>query len=654
MAYELVYTSVPRGLKLGRTGFCTVAMTSGMPAPLVQTLESMTGYKALYTQNDARYASNPPAFFHYSVKVAGKYYDICGRICSCALDYTGRSNKIAHFIVPDEAEKQQMPWGAASLSEELFRTGWSGEPQEIAARLKLKMNNFTPGVASEWKRMAGDAGWAGVLAQSFLDKPRERFFILFDPDRPVNCLQLVREAVQLLPPERRWEVSYNTCVSNAPIGVISNWNFCPKNNDFMQSASVIPSKVLVDLTAPAAIPAVTVLVQAARSGEVPAAATPQGSPVQKNSPVESTPMPNASVPLEVQQWTGRARPGRVPMPFAGEGGFPVGSRGVDSNAGKGARRLCWVLAGLAVFLFSLAIGFGGLYYQTRMELRRYASKQGEAEPREEDGDGEAASSAEDPEEDGDGEAASSEEDPEEAQARQRRLEELKEQFANLREKLGPYFESDPKFRDAFGALEEGLQEDEEKLRCFAAMLDACLTLLDEKQKSLNEMDFNLSDEQNTSTNIQDDTESEGLKNFNEPEINWASSEVVMAQRSMQPPQPATAPAATEQPPQQSQQPPPPQPQQSQQPSPPQQSQQPPQPQYQPPQPQYQPPQPQYQPPQPQYQPPQPQYQPPQYQPPQPQYQPPLRPFQQQPAPSSPIPSGKGKGKGMGKKGKKKS
>jgi len=44
MAYELIYTSVPRGLKPGSRGFSTVAFTEGMPANYVQTCEGLSGY----------------------------------------------------------------------------------------------------------------------------------------------------------------------------------------------------------------------------------------------------------------------------------------------------------------------------------------------------------------------------------------------------------------------------------------------------------------------------------------------------------------------------------------------------------------------------------------------------------------------------------
>ena len=45
MALELVYTSAERGLRPGTSGFCTVAMTRGLPPALVPRLEALGGYR---------------------------------------------------------------------------------------------------------------------------------------------------------------------------------------------------------------------------------------------------------------------------------------------------------------------------------------------------------------------------------------------------------------------------------------------------------------------------------------------------------------------------------------------------------------------------------------------------------------------------------
>ena len=56
---ELVFTSAQAGLIPGRSGFCSVAWTEGMPKNLVTILENMSGYNILYLPNDSRAANNP-------------------------------------------------------------------------------------------------------------------------------------------------------------------------------------------------------------------------------------------------------------------------------------------------------------------------------------------------------------------------------------------------------------------------------------------------------------------------------------------------------------------------------------------------------------------------------------------------------------------
>src|SRR5256885_901966 len=65
MSQELIYTSVPRGLKPGAKGFCTVAMSANMPGALVERLESLSGYRPVFPLGDPSAARNPVNWSHW-------------------------------------------------------------------------------------------------------------------------------------------------------------------------------------------------------------------------------------------------------------------------------------------------------------------------------------------------------------------------------------------------------------------------------------------------------------------------------------------------------------------------------------------------------------------------------------------------------------
>ena len=112
---ELVFTSAKAGLIPGRSGFCSVAWTEGMPQNLVSLLENMSGYNALYMPNDPRSAKNPVSYSYQKVVYGKNELHILSRIAFAGLDYTGRTNKIAHhIIIEDETELMNLQHGPIS------------------------------------------------------------------------------------------------------------------------------------------------------------------------------------------------------------------------------------------------------------------------------------------------------------------------------------------------------------------------------------------------------------------------------------------------------------------------------------------------------------------------------------------------------------
>jgi len=298
MAFELVYTSVPRGIRPGSSGFCTAAYTNGLAANLIMQLEGMSAYKAYFPHYDANASLNPVAFSHFIFRNSGGRHHILSRVSFYGLDYTKRSNKLAHHIVLSTAEAASVPGGPACVFRQkgLFRTEWQGEPELFQKQLIVSPQDPPLRTADTWKQYTGDAGWAGALADAFLKNPAKPAFVIFDPVQHQNILALVEEALMLLPPERRWQVAFNTYVTTMPAGLQCHWRFCVPDSDPLREARRVPGTLIIDLTRPADAAPDSGFAQIARTGVRPEpvkASVPRTPPPQPAAPPSQPPRQGA-------------------------------------------------------------------------------------------------------------------------------------------------------------------------------------------------------------------------------------------------------------------------------------------------------------------------------------------------------------------------
>ena len=245
MSQELHYTSVPRGLKPGSRGFCTVGLTPHMPGPLVDRLEALSGYQPVFPPHDPSAPLNPIVFSHLRLTIGGKAVSVLSRIGPAGLDYSGRPNKYAHHVVLEGAER---PEGGPAwlLSQPGFMQGaWEGEPREIPAGRTPPQGDRQPGVARAWQALTGDGGWAGVLAESFLADSRRTVFLVFRPG--MDLLPLFVEALALLPASRRWDVDFSTYFNQLPQGVTCAWRGVLEGSDEAKNARRLPNALVLDL-----------------------------------------------------------------------------------------------------------------------------------------------------------------------------------------------------------------------------------------------------------------------------------------------------------------------------------------------------------------------------------------------------------------------
>jgi len=218
MIHELVYTSVPEGLKPGNQGFCTVAHTVGIPSNLALRLETFSAYRHLFQPPSSKVSRNPVMAMHLTLNLGAKRYHILSRVADAGLDYTQRTNKIAHHFLCEDRDCPNIGPAALFSIPNLFLTEWNRRPGLLPARTAFPMIDVPP-LSGAWERLGGDRAWANVVAETVLtERPVS---ILFEPGTDV--LPLFVEAIARLPAEYRWRVTFSSYYNKLPPGVTCQW-----------------------------------------------------------------------------------------------------------------------------------------------------------------------------------------------------------------------------------------------------------------------------------------------------------------------------------------------------------------------------------------------------------------------------------------------
>lgn len=260
MMQEIVFTSARRGLRSGSTGFCTVRSTRGMPGNLAQLLERLTGYAHVFDAYGTDSNWNPINYAHYVARLGGQRFHILARISNAPLDHTNRSNKLAHLVTTDcAALAVELSEGPASESLQIpWVTVWSSdsEPTVLADDQQIVLPiaaQVRTGVCEAWREATGDAGWAAVLA-AYAANSQTPLQIILPRDVGTRSehwtLRLVNEALSLLPPASRWDVSYSTFFTgNLPVSISCQWQFVLDGTDLAKKARLDPRLRTIDLPA---------------------------------------------------------------------------------------------------------------------------------------------------------------------------------------------------------------------------------------------------------------------------------------------------------------------------------------------------------------------------------------------------------------------
>ncbi len=172
MPWELIFTSAPRGLAVGQSGFCTVARTGDLREALAQRLHQISAYHYLDSGAGALASRRNPTIFAYRIlDIRGTRLHVLSRVLPCGLDFTGRSNHLAHHLIFGSEELAGLPSPAAILRDwNGWLNQWQGEPRLLDPRPPASFNRLSAPVwpAETWRQVTGDAGRAaGLLEPEF-------------------------------------------------------------------------------------------------------------------------------------------------------------------------------------------------------------------------------------------------------------------------------------------------------------------------------------------------------------------------------------------------------------------------------------------------------------------------------------------------------
>ena len=199
MPLQLIFTSAPRGLVAGRSGFCTVARHASLSERLTQQLE------ALGTPHDA---AEGETFTFRRLEAGSQTWYVLSRFVARGLDYSQRDNRLAHHVVFTAEEAAVLPPPAAvALRWNDWKETWSEEPtwlKEDTRPLPLASHPvLTP--AAGWREFAG----TGAKAAWLVNASGAASVSLLNPPSSAQLLRLLAESSALLG-RAAWSATFTT------------------------------------------------------------------------------------------------------------------------------------------------------------------------------------------------------------------------------------------------------------------------------------------------------------------------------------------------------------------------------------------------------------------------------------------------------------
>jgi hypothetical protein len=248
MAWQLIYTSAPRLLEAGRTGFGTIARHRDIPTLLVQIVERFSQFARLPGLDPHRVI-----YCHRKVRLSSGCYHVLSMIRSAGSDHTGRTNDIAHHLIATEFEAAECVAAGVTLADIMLGHNWLGswgQPPRWLDDTEMVKLDSTPLYDlqySSWVPLTNNPEHAWLLVTN----PAGRSCHLIAPTG-VDLRLIFLESLRVMGSES-WQATFTT--SAEPTDDIGDfrWIACAAGSSAAISVNTSGRPVL-DLTKPDTLP----------------------------------------------------------------------------------------------------------------------------------------------------------------------------------------------------------------------------------------------------------------------------------------------------------------------------------------------------------------------------------------------------------------
>jgi hypothetical protein len=250
MAWQLLYTSAPRLLEAGRSGFGTIARHREIPPLVAAAVERISQFSRQPGLDPGRVI-----YAHRVLSVSGQRFHVLSCTRDAGADYTGRTNHLAHHLVATPEEVAALGISAAeALLQMPWRTHWAEVPRWLESEDQVVLSAFLPVARSDgahWAAVTGEAQQAALLVTG---EAAHGCYLVGPPGADLR--PLFADSLQLAP-ERRWQVPFTTSYQPSDEPTDFRWLGLEAGSP-LRAGIETSGRPVLDLTAPHTLPMIAV------------------------------------------------------------------------------------------------------------------------------------------------------------------------------------------------------------------------------------------------------------------------------------------------------------------------------------------------------------------------------------------------------------